>query len=185
MRNPSTTLDFFLGELLLAPFGVLPDGFLPCDGRQLSIDENLALFSLLGTTYGGNGQTTFALPDLRGRVPVGAGGFNPVYPLGEKSGTPTVTLLSSNAPAHTHNVAATSAASIDTIPAGNFYAASPAHYQSTPNTYMAAAVVSVAGGNQAHPNMMPSIALNWLIAVEGIYPSRPASFPSNNPEGER
>jgi microcystin-dependent protein len=170
--------DFYISELLLAPFGVLPEGFLPCDGRTLSIADNKPLFTLLGNQFGGNGTTTFGLPDLRGRVPVGASGFS----IGEMAGINSITLLAPNVPAHNHNVVATSGPANDTIPEGNFYAASPAHYQNTPNTYMDPTVVSVVGGSQPHTNMMPSLALNWLIAVEGIYPPRPQS---TKPEGEQ
>lgn len=186
MNSPSDTLDFFIGELVLAPFGMLPKGFAPCDGRLLSIKDNSALFSLLGTTYGGDGMSTFALPDLRGRVPIGCGGSDVYHGLGEKYGLPTVNLLPTNMPAHTHNVAAASAPANDTIPEGNFFAASPSHYQTTPNTYMSNGVVAATGGNQRHQNMMPSIALNWLIAVQGYYPSRPlAPEALTHSEGDR
>lgn len=159
--------EFYVGELLLAPFGFAPDGFLPCDGRQLLIKDNVGLFSLIGTTYGGNGMTTFALPDLRGRVPVGQGG---AWVLGQSDGTVTVTLTPSQLGQHTHGVLAAGSAALDTSPAGNVFAASPAHYQTAPNNYMNPSAVSYVGGAQPHPNMMPSMALNWLIAVQGIYP---------------
>jgi microcystin-dependent protein len=161
----------FLGQLLLVPYNFAPRGWAFCDGQLLSIAQNTALFSLLGTTFGGNGQTTFALPDLRGRVPVGVGpgpGLSPVD-LGEVGGSETVTLITTQIPAHGHTIGGTNSAATGSRPAGNvnaqggaYSATSDATMQPTGNT----------GGSQPHGNLQPYLALNWCIALEGIFPSR-------------
>ncbi|ACL59739.1 phage tail protein [Methylobacterium nodulans] len=176
----------FIGEIILFAGNFAPRGWAFCNGQILSIAQNTALFSILGTTYGGNGQTTFALPDLRGRVPVSAGqgpGLSP-YSLGQITGSETVTLIASQMPAHTHSVAADAAAGTVDSPNGAnlakpITAVRPATavngYTSgnpTEPVTLAPATIGVAGGSQPHNNLQPTLALNYIIALEGIYPSR-------------
>lgn len=168
--------DPFLGEIKLVAYGGIPHGWAPCDGRLLAINTNQALFSLLGTTYGGNGVTTFALPDLRGRVAMHASSTNP---LGTVGGVENVTLTTNNLPAHNHAVGATSTAADNTTFTNNFVAATT-NAQGAVNLYgaaaslqpMAAGVVSNTGGGQPHENCQPSLVLNYCIALNGIFPSR-------------
>lgn len=163
----------FLGEIRIVAFTFPPRGWAFCDGQVLPINQNQALFSLLGTTYGGNGQTTFALPDLRGRVPIHTGAGTQ---LGEAAGVEGVTLSQAQIPGHTHSLAVSSQrASLDD-PTGAHWAAdgSVSRYSAgTPDTTMAAGLVSTAGNSQPHENRQPSLALNFAIALDGIYPSRP------------
>jgi len=164
----------FLGQIQPFPYNFAPRGWAFCSGQILPIAQNTALFSLLGTTYGGNGQTTFALPDLRGRVPLHFGqgpGLSP-YDLGQVSGTETVTLLSTQMPAHNHTMNASTGEAADTIATGQVLASSAIYAPGSPNTVMSAQSVGQAGGNQPHPNLQPYLVLNWCIALEGIFPSR-------------
>lgn len=164
----------FLGMLAIYGFNFAPRGWAMCNGQILPIAQNTALFSLLGTTYGGNGQTTFALPNLQSRVPVhfGQGPGLSSYDLGQAAGTETVTLNVNEIPAHTHTIAATDADAASNKPEGNVLA-SGGSYAPTPNINMAASMVPPSGGgNQPHPNIQPYLALNFCIALEGIFPSR-------------
>lgn len=172
----------FIGEIILFAGNFAPRGWAFCQGQILSISQNTALFSILGTTYGGNGQTTFALPDLRGRVPVGQGqgpGLAPVQ-LGEVAGEPTHTLLAPEMPAHSHQAQATGvgAAGNSGSPAGGTWAASAnrdaIYSNAAPDTPMAVGNIAVgaAGNSQPHNNMQPYTGLNYIIALEGIFPSR-------------
>lgn len=174
----------FIGEISLFAGNFAIRGYAFCQGQLLSIAQNTALFSILGTTYGGNGQTTFGLPDLRGRVPMGQGqgpGLSP-RTLGEMSGTETVTLLSSEMPAHTHslvvNPRAVSEAGNTADPTNAYPANSGAldkEYSSTGtivNMGVAAGTIGAAGGSQPHSNLQPSLVINFLIALEGLFPSR-------------
>ncbi|HEY5999198.1 MAG TPA: tail fiber protein [bacterium] len=146
-----------------------------CDGRLLQIVQHTALFSILGTTYGGNGTTTFALPDLRGRFPVGIGqgpGLSP-HDLGEVAGTESVALTSNQMPAHTHQLQALNAAGTTSSPAGAVQAAGRNLYAAgSPNATLSGAAVSATGGSQPHPNMPPYLGINYIICVEGIFPTR-------------
>lgn len=165
----------FLGEIQMFGFNFAPRGWAFCDGQLLSIAQNTALFALLGTTYGGNGQTTFGLPDLRGRVPLhrGQGPGLTNRTLGELSGSENVTLLTTQMPAHNHLLACNSDDPNAGSPAGKFPASSTSPiYASTSNSNMAPTAVSLAGGNQPHPNMQPYLTVNFCIALEGIFPSR-------------
>lgn len=151
-----------------------PQGWHFCDGSLLSISQYEVLYVLLGTMYGGNGTTTFGLPDLRGRVPIHTSSN---YPLGQMAGTEQVTLLPTNLPAHTHTANANNVATDATSnsPQNQFwgYSAGITNYQSTaPNITMSPASVSSVGGNQPHDNMMPSKAVSFIIAVQGIFPSQ-------------
>lgn len=168
-------MDPFLGELRLVGFTFPPRGWANCDGQLISIQQNTALFALLGTTYGGNGTTTFALPDLRGRVPMHHGqgaGLSP-HSQGEVAGTETVTLIGTQMPPHTHAISAASTADSKN-PNGKFPAVTSAgsSYGSNPNLVMAPQMAAPAGGGQPHNNMQPYLALKWIIAMEGIFPSR-------------
>ncbi|AJP72623.1 phage tail protein [Sphingomonas hengshuiensis] len=175
--------DFFIGQVMMTGFGFAQKYFAQCNGQLLGIAQNNALFSLLGTNYGGNGTTTFALPDLRSRTPAG-GGFEssdtnwqpPQYMLGEAMGTETVTLLSMNLPMHTHGLAAQNSPAVEGFPNNQygFAEVAPAGaklYGSTPLTVLAPQTVGATGGSQAHPNLQPYQAINFNIALSGIYPS--------------
>ena len=165
----------FLGEIRIFPYNFAPRGWAFCQGQILAIAQNTALFSLLGTTYGGNGQTTFALPDLRGRVAMSSGqgpGLSN-YVIGELSGTETVTLNSTQMPAHNHLLNGSNNDATDSAPQGNVPAVIPSGgYTATPNTQMNPGAVTNAGGSQPHGNLQPFLILNFCIALNGIFPSR-------------
>lgn len=163
----------FIGEIQIFAFDFAPKGWASCNGQILPIAQNQALFSLLGTTYGGNGQTTFALPDLRGRVPIHPD--NAGFTQGQVSGSEGVTLLVSQIPAHTHSVSAQAASGTVATPVGNFPGQLPAGraiFSNTAGSQMNAGAVSNAGGSQPHSNMQPYTVLNICIALTGIFPSR-------------
>ena len=169
----------FLGEIYLSGINFAPRGYAICAGQILSIAQNTALFSLLGTTYGGNGQTTFALPDLRGRVPVGQGQGPGLAnkTLGEVAGVEAVTLIATQMPAHTHPLKAVKEVGDASDPTNALLANTGAldrEYKSTPgtSTTMSSAAIGVTGGSQPHDNMPPYLVLNMYIAMEGIFPSR-------------
>lgn len=172
-------MDPLLGSIYMFGFGFAPRGWATCDGQILPISPNTALFSLLGTTYGGNGQTTFALPDLRGRVPIHQGqgpGLSP-YSLGQVSGSETVTLTIAEMPAHNHGVRANSAAGDSGAPENAIFANSGAtdrEYLTSgvANVSMSPQIITPTGGSQPHPNLQPYLTINFCIALEGIYPSR-------------
>jgi len=165
----------FLGEIRLVPYNFAPRGWAFCDGQILPIAQNTALFSLLGTTYGGNGQTTFALPDLRGRhaIEAGQGPGLSSYTLGETGGTESTTLTLSNLPAHTHAVNASNvqqetdraAGAVPTL--GGVYASQPDR-----TTVMDPAMISPAGNGLPVSNLSPFLTLHYIIALQGIFPSR-------------
>jgi microcystin-dependent protein len=161
----------FLGEIRIMSFSYNPQGWAMCNGQFLPINQNQALFSLLGTTYGGNGQTTFALPDLRGQVPIHRGsGFTQ----GQKGGAQSVTVTISQLTTHTHSVNANSNAGTATIPTGNVLAKAPSNTYGSATQLVAMAPASVlnTGGSQAHLNMQPFLALTFCIALQGIFPSQ-------------
>lgn len=161
----------FLSEIRIFSFGIVPKGWALCNGQLLPINQNQALFALLGTTYGGNGETNFALPNLQGRIPIhmGAGFF-----LGQAGGEYAHTISNSEMPMHNHLVSASGAAASSDSPAGNLWAVSnsPAYAPLPPAVTLNAAVVSSVGGSQAHENMPPYLALNFCIALQGIFPSQ-------------
>jgi microcystin-dependent protein len=167
----------FVGEIRMFGFGFAPQGWAPCNGQLLPINQNQALFSLLGTTYGGDGETTFALPDMRSRVPAGQGqgpGLSS-YAEGQAGGAETVTLAAAQMPGHTHPVKASSSPAGSGQPEGRALARSASHiYTATPDagTVMNAGMLGDAGGSQPHDNIQPYLALNFCIALFGIYPSR-------------
>lgn len=177
--NAHAQADPFLGQITCFGFNFAPRGWMLAQGQLLPISQNQALFSLLGTTYGGNGQTTFALPNLQGRVVIGAGqapGLTP-HTLGEMGGTETTTLTVNQLPAHTHTVAPVgSTADASSIsPAGKAPASkarTTLYADATPGTNLAASVSSSVGGGQPVPIVQPYVALNCAIAVQGIFPAR-------------
>ncbi len=163
--------DPFLSEIRIFSFGFAPRGWALCNGQLLPINQNQALFSLLGTTYGGNGQTTFALPNLRGRVPMHEG--NGLF-LGQQAGAELHTLLASEMATHTHQVRASANSPSVTSPNGNFWAANTGFspYGVVADVSMSALAVGNVGGNQPHENRSPYLTLNFCIALQGIFPSR-------------
>jgi microcystin-dependent protein len=177
--------DYFLGEIRMFPWNWAPKGWALCNGALLAINQNQALFSLLGTTYGGDGRTTFALPNLKGRTPVGQG-ISPVsaatYPLGEVGGAETVTLLPSTMAMHTHVMTGANDAATIPAPGTNYLAQpvvsltdpTPVNLYSTPTslTPLDPAAVSATGGSGPHSNMQPYLVMNYCIATAGIFPSR-------------
>lgn len=164
----------FIGQISIFAFQFAPKGWAQCDGQLLPINQNQALFSILGTTYGGNGQTTFALPDLRGRTPIHQG---PGFIEGQKGGEENHTLITSEMAAHTHPAAGGPAATLVT-PSGNLPGSGTTtnFYAPSPNTTMATSpapgVITNAGGSQPHPNLSPLLVVNICIALSGIFPSR-------------
>jgi microcystin-dependent protein len=165
--------DPFLGEIRWVAFGHTPQRWAPCNGQLLSIAQNSALFSLLGTAYGGNGWSTFALPDMRGRAPLHVAGD---YHLGGTGGVETHTLTLAELPPHTHMVQVDGREATQAVPgAAAFLAktsAGTSAYGQTPNTHLATESVSSEGAGQPHTNMKPFIALNCIIALQGVFPQR-------------
>lgn len=168
----------YVGEIRLFAGNFAPAGWALCDGSVLSIAQNDVLFNLIGTTYGGDGQNTFALPDLRGRVPLHQGqgpGLSP-YVIGQAAGTEQVTLIAQQLPSHTHVLHATTAdATVGASVAGNLTgkAATTSLYGSTPGGgALAAQALTASGGNQPHNNMAPFLGLNFIISLFGIFPSQ-------------
>lgn len=170
--------SFYIGQVLLVGFNFAPRGTALCNGGIVSIAQNTALFSLLGTTYGGNGTTTFGLPDLRGRVPIhqGQGPGLANYTMGEKSGTENVTLIANQIPAHTHPLNVNNSAATLGTPNGNFLAgknrADPGFAATSDGSALNAASVGANSGNQPHSNLQPFLVMNYVIATQGIFPSR-------------
>lgn len=162
----------FLSEIRLMSFNFAPKGWALCNGQLLPINQNQALFALLGTTYGGNGQTTFALPDLRGRVPIHAGNG---HTLGERAGEQAHTISVAELPGHTHVVRASGSATGGSATAnGNFLGGANNAYRAGGGaaTSLHPGTVSQVGGSQAHLNMQPFLTLGFCIALQGIFPSQ-------------
>jgi microcystin-dependent protein len=172
-------MEGYIAEIRMFAGNFAPRAWAFCNGQSLSIAQNTALFSLLGTTYGGNGQTTFNLPDLRGRVPVGTGNGPGLTPriLGEMAGTQTNTLISTNMPAHAHTMNASSDVASVGSPAGNSLGAN-ARGGITPfapgnaNQVPMGSMTGISGSNSPVNNMQPYLGMNYIICLEGIYPSR-------------
>lgn len=158
----------YVGEIRMFAGNFAPDQWALCDGRVMSIAENEILFSLLGTTYGGDGQGTFGLPDLRGRAPMHQSSS---YPLGQKGGVESVTLNQLQLGAHTHAAVAGTGGTAANSPNGAYWGTSSVNSYSAaaPNTPLNA--ISPSGGGQAHDNMMPFLPVNFIIALNGLYPS--------------
>ena len=168
--------ESFVGEIRMFAGNFAPRGFAFCDGQLLAVSTNDALFSLLGTTYGGDGRTTFGLPDMRGRIPIhtGSGPGQPVYREGQKGGTENVTLTVAQMPSHTHAWQAVNAAASAADPSGAYLAQTQAdiYNEEDPERTFAPTAVSAKGGNQPHTNLMPTLCIHFIIALFGIYPSR-------------
>jgi len=167
--------DYFLGQIIPVAFDFAPRGWAQCNGQLLPINQNQALFALLGTTYGGNGTTNFALPDLRGRmiVGVGQGSGTANVAQGERAGTENTQLLVANLPNHIHAINANSGAGTASDPTGNVPANTGAvdkEYGSTPNTAMSS--TGLTGGNVPIANMKPYTPVFYVIALQGVFPSR-------------
>ncbi|HJW03589.1 MAG TPA: tail fiber protein [Azospira sp.] len=170
-------MDPFIGEIRAFGFGNIPRGWALCDGSLLSIQQNAALFSLLGTVYGGNGTSTFALPDLRGRVPLGMGVGPDGQPhnVGQAGGKEGEMLTQAQMPPHNHVLTCNSGDEASNAPAGSIPAfASSSSYTPLPGgATLAAGALAASGGSSPHNNMQPSLTVNLCIAVQGLYPSRP------------
>jgi len=161
----------FLAEIKIVGFNFAPRGWAACDGQLLPINQNQSLYSLLGTTYGGDGRTTFALPDLRGRTPIHVGTG---HPLGRKGGEEAHTLNTAEIPPHRHTVSASGADAQTNVPADYLPANATTFVYGDPSglTSMNSGVVLNAGGGQYHNNMQPFLTLNFVIALQGLFPSR-------------
>ncbi|WP_460457713.1 phage tail protein [Arenimonas alkanexedens] len=171
----------FIGQIMMAGFDFAPRFSAHCNGQLLPINQNQALFSLLGTQYGGNGTTNFALPDLRGRTPIGfassvdPGWQPPSVQIGQSGGLESVTLLSSNLPAHGHSVNATSDAGTTRNPGNGYYASAslPLHGPASSGLVpLNPTTVAPVGGSQSHANMQPYLTSNFCIFLQGLFPSR-------------
>jgi microcystin-dependent protein len=160
----------FLAEIKIISWNFPPKGWAFCNGQLLPINQNQALFSILGTTYGGDGRVNFALPNLQGSIPVHVGnGIN----LGQRGGEQAHTLSIQELPAHSHFPVGTSATPTSTAAAGNLWAGDPANpFTTSPNTTMNAGSITATGGSQPHQNMPPYLVLNFIIALVGIFPSQ-------------
>ncbi len=172
--------DPFVAEIRIVGFNFPPKGWAFCDGQILPLSQNTALFALLGTTYGGNGQSNFALPNLQGSAPMhpGQGQGLSLRDLGEQGGSQTVSLLESEMPAHTHNVNANAlpgSASLASSTQGLARSAGGSAYKQTPfgaTTTLAPEAIGIAGSSFPHNNMMPYLTMNFIIALQGVFPPR-------------
>ena len=160
----------YMGEIKIIAHNNVPQGWAKCDGQLMQINQNQALFSLLGTTYGGNGQTTFALPNLRGRTPLH---FGNGFTLGEAGGETAHTLTLSELPTHTHSAQGNNATATDADPAGHFWSngGDAVYAPGPPNAVMRAGTVTNTGGSQPHDNMIPFLPINFIISLYGVFPA--------------
>jgi len=165
----------YVGEIRMAGFNFAPSGWMLCNGQTLPISEYETLFQLIGTTYGGDGQTTFNLPNLQCRIPFhqGSGAGNALV-IGQLSGTETVTLTTPQIPAHTHSLGASSAGGTQAGPGGGVWAASTLEQFSTepPSHSMNPSAIAATGGGQPHDNLPPFLVINFIISLFGIFPSQ-------------
>jgi microcystin-dependent protein len=166
-------METFLGQILMVGFNFAPQGWALCNGQLLPIEEYTALFSLLGTTYGGNGVTTFALPNLQGRVPIhqGESGGTSNYTMGMSGGVENVTLLINNIPAHSHTANCNTTLGTNSNPAKSFWSEAPS-YAASANAEMAPTAIGTTGGNLPVTVVQPFLCVNFIIALQGIYPAR-------------
>jgi len=165
----------FVAEIRMFGFNFPPTGWAFCNGQLLPLSQNTALFSLLGTTYGGDGKSTFALPDLQGNVPLhpGQGQGLSLYDLGQAGGSSTVTLLTSEIPLHSHSFTATEEIVNENNVTNNFFGAGESRYAPAANvTQMAPQALPPAGGSLPHNNLMPYLVVNFCIALQGVFPPR-------------
>ena len=167
----------FVGEIRMFAGNFAPRGWAFCDGQLLAVSQNDALFSLLGTIYGGDGRTTFGLPDMRGRIPIHAGSGPGLSPrrLGAKAGAENVTLTVNQLPSHTHPMQATANFASEAAPGGNVLAQSTVvnmYMEADPTTALSSSSLTAVGGSRSHTNLMPFLCINFIIALVGIYPSR-------------
>ena len=167
----------YVGEIRMVGFNFAPAGWMFCDGQLLPISGNETLFQLIGTTYGGDGQSTFALPDLRGRVPIhtGTGPTGTSYTLAQSFGVETVTLTPTQVPSHQHSFGlGASSGEATTNRPDNSYPALGGYYAATPNNTvsMGAPTIAPAGGGQPHSNIQPYLGINFIISLFGIFPSQ-------------
>lgn len=167
----------FVGEVKMFAGNFAPRGWAFCDGQLLAVSQNNALFSLLGTIYGGDGRTTFALPDLRGRIPIHAGSGPGLTPrkIGATGGAENVTLTANQLPSHTHPLQGTDDLGNTPNPSGNVSARSTsvdAYIGDAPSTNLSTSAVSSVGGSQSHANLQPFLCIHFIVALFGIYPSR-------------
>lgn len=170
-------MDPFVAEIRIFPFNFAPRGWAWCDGQLLPLSQNTALFSLLGTTYGGNGKSNFALPDLQGRAPMqpGQGPGLSLHDLGETGGSETVTLLESEIPSHSHLLRASEADGVERNPGGQLFAtgiAISAYQAPGPTTNLNQNTIAPAGGDAPHNNMQPFLTFYFSIALQGVFPPR-------------
>jgi len=171
-------MDPFVAEIRIFPFNFAPKGWALCNGQLMPISQNTALFSLLGTTYGGDGKSTFALPDLQGNAPMhpGQGPGLSLHDLGETGGSETVTLLESEIPLHPHSLVASLSDGLFTQPPNQLLAQGVGVNiwgTSAPNVTLADTALGATGGDQPHNNMQPYLTLNFCIALQGVFPPRP------------
>ena len=171
-------MDPFVAEIRIFPFNFAPKGWAFCDGQLLPLSQNTALFSLLGTTYGGDGKSNFALPDMQGNAPMhpGQGRGLSLHDLGETGGSETVTLLQSEIPSHNHTVAVSVGDGTDQTPLGGKYATGVGgisqYAAATSLSPLSSNAIAPTGGDQPHNNMQPYLTLNFCIALQGVYPPR-------------
>lgn len=160
----------YLSEIRIVSFNFAPRGWASCNGQLLPINQNQALFALLGTTYGGDGRVNFGLPNLQGRVPIH---FGNGHTLGEAGGEENHTLNLQEMPAHTHTFSASNADPDQGTPAGNMWANNSGAYSgAAPDSSMNPASINTVGGSQAHSNLQPYLVMNFIIALQGIFPSQ-------------
>jgi microcystin-dependent protein len=169
-------MDYYLGQIGIYGFNFAPRGWALCAGSLMGITQNSALYSLIGTTYGGDGQVTFGLPDMRSRTAVD---FGPQTQIGEMSGVENITLLMSDMASHNHLMAVNSSPGTAKAVANNVFAqgtdgtnALPAYLAPAGNVFLNPQTISMTGGNTGHPNIQPCLAANFCIATTGIYPAR-------------
>ncbi len=171
-------MDPFLGEIRIFPFNFAPTGWAFCNGQLMPLSQNTALFALLGTTYGGDGKSTFALPDLQGQAPMhpGQGPGLSLHDLGETGGSESVTLLESEIPAHSHAVNVSGRPGTENDAEAQYWAGASINAYTTNAANlapMAPQALAAAGGSQPHTNMQPYMTFNFCIALQGIFPQRP------------
>jgi microcystin-dependent protein len=164
----------FIGEIRIVTFNFAPTGWAMCDGQLMAISQNLDLFNLIGTLYGGDGKSTFALPNLQGRVAIhqGAGTGLSDYFLGEFGGAESIALTIAQIPRHNHSLHATTTAHTSGVPTGHVLAGGGAYGIAPTNTQLEGSAVGATGGSESHENRQPFLVLNFIIALQGLFPSQ-------------